>query len=410
MKRLIASAGLVAIGASGLQAANTGGLSDSQVSKPWSVSATLRGFYDDNYATLPKSSPLKKDSYGLEFKPAGSVHFLPTDQTFIALSYVYSLKYYFDRPDSSTDQSHEATIKLDHRFTERYRLTFEDAFAYSQEPEVIDSTGPITTPIKTNSDALRNNAALKFDGQLTELLGYQLGYQNTVYDYTQTGVGSRSALLDRYEHLINADLRAQLQEHLTALAGYQFGYVDFTGSEPIFAGGPLGSIRDNFSHYLYVGGEYAVSSQLKGAAKVGVEYTRFPHLNNTEVNPYADINATYTYLPGSFVQVGFKNARNATDVADAGDQQSATFYASVNHRITSQLTASLLGQFQHSTYTGGASDGNVDKYFLLGMNLEYRINQNWAAEIGYNYDRYDSDLAGRSFTRNKVYIGARASY
>ena len=108
MKRLIASAGLVAIGASGLQAANTGGLSDAQVSKPWSVSATLRGFYDDNYATLPKSSPLKKDSYGLEFKPSGSVHFLPTDQTFIALSYVYSLKYYFDRPDSSTDQSHES--------------------------------------------------------------------------------------------------------------------------------------------------------------------------------------------------------------------------------------------------------------------------------------------------------------
>jgi hypothetical protein len=30
--------------------------------------------------------------------------------------------------------------------------------------------------------------------------------------------------------------------------------------------------------------------------------------------------------------------------------------------------------------------------------------------LGYNYDRLDSDLAFRSFTRNRVYFGVRATY
>ena len=44
------------------------------------------------------------------------------------------------------------------------------------------------------------------------------------------------------------------------------------------------------------------------------------------------------------------------------------------------------------------------------MNLTYEINRFLAAEAGYNYDRLDSDLSFRSFTRNRVYVGLRASY
>jgi hypothetical protein len=47
---------------------------------------------------------------------------------------------------------------------------------------------------------------------------------------------------------------------------------------------------------------------------------------------------------------------------------------------------------------------------MLGLNLEYRFTPNWATEFGYNYDRLDSDLPFRSFTRNRVYAGVRATY
>jgi outer membrane scaffolding protein for murein synthesis (MipA/OmpV family) len=44
------------------------------------------------------------------------------------------------------------------------------------------------------------------------------------------------------------------------------------------------------------------------------------------------------------------------------------------------------------------------------LNLEYRFNPNWSTEVGYNFDRLDSDLRDRSFTRNRVYAGVRATY
>jgi hypothetical protein len=49
-------------------------------------------------------------------------------------------------------------------------------------------------------------------------------------------------------------------------------------------------------------------------------------------------------------------------------------------------------------------------FYLLGLNLEYRFNSNFSADVGYNYDRLESDLGGRSFDRNRVYLGITATY
>ena len=52
MKKIVASVGLVALGASALQTASAQALVGPDASKPWSVSATIRGFYDDNPGTV----------------------------------------------------------------------------------------------------------------------------------------------------------------------------------------------------------------------------------------------------------------------------------------------------------------------------------------------------------------------
>ena len=48
MKKIIASASLAALGAASVQAAYAPGLSPQEKSKAWTISGTLRGFYDDN--------------------------------------------------------------------------------------------------------------------------------------------------------------------------------------------------------------------------------------------------------------------------------------------------------------------------------------------------------------------------
>jgi len=45
----------------------------------------------------------------------------------------------------------------------------------------------------------------------------------------------------------------------------------------------------------------------------------------------------------------------------------------------------------------------------LGVNCSYQVNTFISADAGYNYDRLDSEI-GRSFTRNRIYFGLRATY
>ena len=103
MKKLFASVGLAALGAS-LQAQPTPGISSDQMNnqRGWSLATALRGFYDDNYLTEP--NPSKRSSYGFEVTPLAS--FTHTENSgSVSLSYIYDYKYYLDH--SVTDTSHQ---------------------------------------------------------------------------------------------------------------------------------------------------------------------------------------------------------------------------------------------------------------------------------------------------------------
>jgi hypothetical protein len=145
--------------------------------------------------------------------------------------------------------------------------------------------------------------------------------------------------------------------------------------------------------------------------------------SDDNVNPYADASLTYTYAEGSFAQLGIRHARNQTDLAfvpgsfstTIQDQQTTTIYGVVTHRITPKVTANLVGQVQISEFGGTQDTGQTDMFYLIGLNFAYQFNQFLSAEVGYNYDRLDSDVVyadgnSRSFTRNRVYIGIKASY
>src|SRR5437867_10409712 len=135
MKKIIASASLAALGVASLQAAYAPGLSPQERAKLWTISLSLRGFYDDNYTT--SFTTTKRDSYGLELSPSLGVN-IALDQTLIGFSYAYGMRYYEDRPRNSADHTHQVDFKLNHAFTERYKLAVNDNFVAAQEPQLLD--------------------------------------------------------------------------------------------------------------------------------------------------------------------------------------------------------------------------------------------------------------------------------
>ena len=423
MKKLLTSAGLVAMGVSGLHAAYAPTLTSMETSKPWSVSAALRGFYDDNYTTSPNG--LKRSTVGYEVSPSASLN-LPLDQTFIGLSYEYSLRYFEDRRNHKYDQSHKFDARLDHAFSERYKLELSDSFVIAQEPEVLNP-GIAATPLRTKGNNIRNLGSISFTAQLTELFGLEFRYQNTFYDYQQNfhdtaPMVSRSALLDRDEHLAAINARWQIAPETVGILGYQFGFVDFSsqesiGMDPMTLANIASDVRNSRSHYLYVGADHRFNSQLNASVRVGAQYVDYYKQHKTAVGPYADASLTYQYAPGDSVQAGIRHTRASTDVAtinSAGDVTSAqevtALYAQLNHRITPHLLGSLLVQGQRGTFERGSANGDVEYYFLTTANLAYQINNHLLAEAGYNFDYVNSDQPGRDYTRNRVYLGIRATY
>jgi hypothetical protein len=421
MKNIVASIGVIALGTSAIQAAMSTGLVDD--TKPWSVSAKLRGFYDDNYTTTVNKD--KRDSFGFSISPSVQVA-TEVNQTSLGFKYTYGAEWYQDRINNNWDQSHQIEAYLNRAFTERYSIALNDSFVIAQEPSLLDPSGLTTNPYRTEGNNMRNNAQVNFTAVLTRQLSLVLGYANTFYDYEQdtpanvgafNGSASRSALFDRMEHLALVNLRWQMMPQTVGILGYQFGVVDYSSDEFVTAASKS-EARNNRSHKIYVGAEHNFSEDLKGSLQVGaqaVDYYNDPFAD-THVSPYVDASLSYFYLPGSSLQAGVTHSMSQTDVvAPLGnsltvDSESTVVYATLAHRLTAMLTGNARVQYQMSTFNGGLYDGQNDNFFDASLGLSYRFNQYLSGDVGYSFTSLSSDIPDRDYERNRIYLGVTATY
>ena len=427
MKKLFVSLGLAAAGTASLHAAYA---PDSTVdnSKMWSLSGTLRGFYDDNYTTTPQ----KQGSAGFEASPSFSLN-VPLQQTEIGLRYTYGLYYYQERQSNGSnpiDQTHQFDLWLDHAFTPRWETRIEDTLSVSQDPALTPSGTATPQRVEGNNLANTFNASLHTDW--TRQFSTLLTSQTSFYDYENSnGTAanpSYAGLLNRVEETAGVEFQWTFSRQTMGLVGYKYGQVWFTGDETI-AQNPappapatttyMSDTRDSRSQYGYVGVQHQFLDNLKGIANVGVQYTDYYNdpSSSSSFGPYADASLLYTYASGSYAQVGVTQSRNTTDTVQVDsngqitqDQESTVVYGSINHAITPKLTGSLLGHFQYSVYNDGAYNSQSAEFYNVGVNLSYAFNHHWSSDLGYNFDWYTSPVPGQDYTRNRVYLGVSATY
>ncbi|MCC6232243.1 MAG: outer membrane beta-barrel protein [Verrucomicrobiales bacterium] len=417
MKNILTTAGLAAVAVAGFQSTCAAQAVTVDDSKWWQVSAALRGFYDDNYLTAPEE--LAQESLGFEVRPGVTVGH-KGEQHLIKLSTTYSARWFEDREDEEWDHSLLVDLAGEYQVTENHVLRLNDTFTYASEGALLDQNGVITTPIRSDNSNLRNLADLKYVGQLTRLIGLELGYQNTIYDYDQEGVGSYSAILDRTEHLLRGETRWTITPTLAGILGYWYEMVNFSGDEFIGAFNPSKSdIRDSSSHFFVAGADYTVSPHCFVSIRGGAQNVTYDNLAGEpdEWNGFGDVNATFEYAEDSYFRLGGKYGRNRTDLVgyiNSGnltlDQETVTIYGMVNHKLTEALTARASGQVQFGTFNGGGYDDQAEGLYVLGLTLSYELNQYLALEGGYNYDRLDSDDAQRTYSRNRVFLGVRGQF
>jgi hypothetical protein len=432
MKKFFVSVGLIAAGTASLQAAYAPDW-DSTSASMWSVSGTLRGFYDDNYETAA-NGPAKQASLGFEVSPQFELN-VPLQQTELGMRYIYGLYYYQKREElgqNPIDQTQQFDLWADHAFTERWQARVQDSFVMGQEPELIDPRLSVLT--RTEGNNIGNTGTLTLDTAWTRLFSTALKYQNSFFDYQNSGAtiatlatqgASYAGLLNRIDQTVSLDFQWHVAPETVAFFGGSFEWVNYTGDEPI-AIDPItsavyySSSRNSRSYYGYVGVQRSMLANLSFTAKGGVQYT--DNYNDpsgaTALNPYADLSLIYTYLPGCYAELGFTQMQNATDQVSpdpsngsiAMSTESSTVYASINHKLTAKLLGTVIGQWQHSVYNQGSYNNQADDYYSLGVNLSYSFNQHFSVDAGYNYDDLTSKIPGYNYTRNRIYLGVTATY
>jgi hypothetical protein len=426
MKKILFSVGLVA-GAAGLTSAFAQGM-ESASPKIWNASATLRGFYDDNYTV--GSGNDRKGSGGLELSPKVSAN-LDLKQTDIGVSYIFGMYYYADRSGDKFDYSHQANLWLDHAFDETLKLNISDTFVASQDPELNDG-GAV---YRVNGNNIMNRGNVKLTKDWTRKFSTATYYNNTFVNYSDGPSNpddgsnpSQAGLLNRMEQKVGNDFQWQFQPQTMGFIGYAYSWVRYLGDEYITTkdvtpGNPVkysSGSRNIRSHYGYVGVEHVFSPNLSMVAKAGaslVDAYNDPQGSSESVAPYADISATYTYVPGSYVQAGFHQDVNSTSVASPGNnagptlyQETSVFYMDITHRFDAKWTGSVVSQYAFSRFEQGQYSGDPENTVNVGVNLAYQINRIFSAEAGYNFDELFSNVQSRGNTRNRVYLGLTASY
>jgi len=440
MKKFFVSLGLVAAGTASLHAAYAPDARDA--SKDWSLAGSFRGFYDDNYTTAHTG---KQGSLGFEVNPSFNLN-LPLQQTEIGLRYNYGLYYYQKRQSygqNPIDQTHQLDLWLDHAFTPRWEARLEDTVTVAQDPAL--TAAGTATPQRVEGNNLANTLKASLHTDWTREFSTELSYANSFYDYENSGWSDGSAavpfvspqsvntsyagLLNRVEQNISLDLQWHLSTTTTALIGYQFGLVNFTGNEVVAYSQPFPYIstpvrvysnsRDNLSHYGYVGVQHRFLENLTGSIKAGVQYTTYYNdpSATTSLGPYGDASLIYTYASGSYAQIGVTEMRNATDTIQVNssgqitqDQESTVVYASINQPLTPKLMGSVVGHYQYSIYHNGQFNSQSAEFYNVGLNLSYAFNRHFSSDVGYNFDWYTTPVQGQGYTRNRIYLGVTASY
>jgi hypothetical protein len=368
--------------------------------------------------------PYHRGTFGFEVSPAISLNW-PWEQGSASLGYVYSFKDYQNKPylqDDSYDMTHNFNAALNHAFSELYQVNVRDSFVIGQEPDFLRAGNTYSTFARVSGNNMRNSGSANLDGQLTRLLGFEVGYANAYYNYAADAppYPSLAGLLNRVEHAIHLDSRWQLLPTSVGVAGYQFSQTDFTEGQPLGIGTYVSDSRDNRSHYGYVGLDQTFRPDLTGSLRVGARHTDYYNDSASSPNtvPYVQLSLRWNYGVESYVEAGFTHDRSSTDLYARTpgatsltlDSETSAVFGSINHRLAPNLYGGLVGQFQDSVYNGGDYQGQSDCFYSFGASLEYRLSNYFSAHLGYNFDRLESDIPLRGFDRNRVYLGVTASY
>lgn len=371
-----------------IQAGQTG------TGKPYQISVSLREEYDDNINTAATN---EEGSFKTIISPE-IVFKYPMGNTLFSFSYVFDATYFNDREGDPWDLGHHFTGRVNHKFTDRFEIDFRDRFNYSVEPGLGD--GAVVN--RRLGDGYTNDLNLDATYAWTERFSTVTGYNNTLTFYDDPII---SATNEYVKHGVSQDFRLSVLPTTTAVGSYAYNTFDYKTSP-----------RDYETHILTVGADHYLLREWLLTGRVGAQYLINSNpAQDDNIGPYANLKTVWNFLPQSSLTAGYSYSTEVTDAAAFGNQQAHTFDLGISHGWTQRFTTSLGLQYRNSTFEQNQSLVPVaNDFFEDTLSAQVKASYAWtnwfSTEIGYIHTTVTSDVFGREYYRNQVFIGVRGTY
>lgn len=370
----------------------------------WSVGANL--IYDDN--TSP-GGPNDGDET-VSISPYVGVSFVSvTPQTTWDVYARLGLVYYFDEPaGANSDDVYSNSrlgVNVTHRFNERLRFTSRNFVSYELEPDY--SYGFASN--RQNSEYLYwqsdNSVGYRWTERFATYTGFNVG--GLQYDNVPNS--------DRTSWTVYNQFRYQLSPQTVLTSSYRYSETSADG---------LAS--DSSNQFFLVGLEHRFSPTTILVASAGAQFREVDGPGRSDsTNPFVEIalrsRINTQFSVRAFTRLGVEDydtvVQSGTGLAEYSDKLTLRVGVSGDYTVSKflgffggvDLISSSFGSGTQLTGVGTPTSRDetlINAY--VGASL--RFTDNLTGSISYNFTDSDSDVAGRSYDRNRISVGIQAEF
>ncbi|MEY4378492.1 MAG: hypothetical protein RLZ85_373 [Verrucomicrobiota bacterium] len=318
-----------------------------------------------------------------------------TERTFLAASYGLTLDRFDHRPGDKLLDSHDASLRLAHAFSQSTVVDLNNVVMVARNPE------SLLAGVKVNADQsfLRN----QFDGRFTAPVAPKVTgtakVRSVLYEYRDRDLGRA---LDRVENLLGLAADYAVLPEVKAVGEYRHQDISYT---------KLGETKNKRSDYLMAGADYELARKLTVSGRAGLEW-RSRRGERSATAPYAELSGKYAYAQRSFLVGGLGYSLEETsDTARFNDSRALRAFVTVQHAISALIAASGSVILEPATLQGRRGQANVDETTVrTGVTLSYLPTPTWMLAASLDLDRSDSDEAVRNLRRTRVSLNATRSF
>ena len=293
----------------------------------------------------------------------------------------------------STFYNGRAVVNFEHRFSERLKVSNNFYLTYGTNPNTAFGYGA--------TSALWNGQFLYGYNNLNVSYAWSPRF-STTSSYTFDGIGYQNSAVatsqDRYSHLLAQQFAYKISKRTSLTAEYRYRMTDYTKS----------GFQNYHSQFALAGVDHAWSENMSGSVRAGAEFYERGAVSKTR--PYAEAAINYAVARQTqlswFSMLGFNGAVQGNYTSSYGVNTGVQ----VNHQVTKRFSVNGGASYAHSVLSGGSvADQRQDAVFL-NAGIGYQLLDNVSLNANYSFSTQLSNNALVEFNRNRVSLGATATF